>query len=127
MCLKLGVGDIGNFDINYDQKKYCDNLSTNHMFHNWSHPQTFCRHQTVPVPTTSSDYYNTICRSTCRSTYTCTVYVKLTFLAYCSIYTCRIDKKSFVSIDSHDHNNTHQLTNIGSAINEIDVYHSFLT
>ena len=35
------------------------------MFHNWSLPQMFCRHQTVPEtqPTTSSDYSNTICKT----------------------------------------------------------------
>ena len=32
------------------------------MFHNWSHPQTFCKHQTVPKtqPTTNSEYYNAV-------------------------------------------------------------------
>ena len=42
-------------------------MSTKRVFHNWSHPQMFCRHQTVPEtqPTTSSDYYNTtsICKA----------------------------------------------------------------
>ena len=32
-----------------------------------------------------------------------------------------------VSIDSCNHNNTHQLTNVVSSVNEVDVYHSFLT
>ena len=75
----------------------------------------FCRHQTVleTQPTTSSNYYNTT--SICK--------------AYIFWHTGveGHNKNSFVSTDSHDHNNTHQLTNIACAVNEIDVYHSFLT
>ena len=75
------------------------------MFHNWSLPQMFCRHQTVPEtqPTTSSDYYNTICKT------------------YVFWHTGVEGKqKSFVSIDSRNHNNIHQLTNIVSTLNEMD-------
>ena len=32
-----------------------------------------------------------------------------------------------VSIDSCNHNNTHQLTNVVSPVNDVDGYHSFLT
>ena len=74
----------------------------------------FCRHQSVPEtrPTTSSDYYNTT--SICK--------------AYIFWHTgVEGQQKFFTSTDSRDHNNSHQLTNIACAVNEIDVYHSFLT
>ena len=60
--------------------------STKRVFHNWSHPQMFCRHQTVleTQPTTSSNYYNT--------TSICKAYI---FLAYWS----RRSQQKFFRID----------------------------
>ena len=73
ICLYVsGLGGIDNFDTGNDIKKLSryNSIPTNHVFHNWSHPRTFCRHQTVPEtpPTTGSDYYNT--RSICSFCHT---------------------------------------------------------
>ena len=82
------------------------------MFHNWSHPQTFCRHQTVP-----ETYHKQLVQTTTILLSICKTYI----FWHTGV---KVNKKSFISIDSRDHNNTHQLTNIASAV---DVYHSFLT
>ena len=83
------------------------------MFHDWPHPQIFCRHQTQ-----HNQQLHVV-----QTTMILHVHVSAKRMFFGVLE--QVNKKPFVSIDLHDHKNTYRLTKI--AVNGIDVYHSFLT